>query len=82
MNLRVPVVHLVELSLCQGRKLDLSDSDSFLENGIIDSLSMMELVNQISTRFHVEVSDDDLVPENFDSIHGLLEFLARKGVSG
>jgi len=56
----------------------LSDSDSFLEKGIIDSTGMLELVAFLEESFGVRVEDEELVPENLDSIERLADFITRK----
>lgn len=56
----------------------LADSDSFLEKGIIDSTGMLELVAFLEDGFGVRVEDEELVPENLDSIDRLAEFITRK----
>ncbi len=52
--------------------------DSFLEKGIIDSTGVMELVSYIEEEFKVSVDDDELVPENLDSINNLAVFIKKK----
>ena len=47
---------------------EVGDDDSFLANGIIDSLGVMQLVTFIESEYGVGVADTDLVPENFDSV--------------
>jgi acyl carrier protein len=61
-----------------GRENGLRDSDSFLENGIIDSTGVLELVGFLERRFGIAVADDELVQENLDSIENLTRFLAQK----
>lgn len=59
----------------------LTDSDSFLEKGIIDSTGMLELVAFLEEGFGVKVEDEELVPENLDSIDRLAAFITRKNVA-
>lgn len=59
----------------------LADSDSFLEKGIIDSTGMLELVAFLEEGFGVRVEDEELVPENLDSIDRLADFITRKNVT-
>jgi acyl carrier protein len=58
----------------------LSDSDSFLEKGIIDSTGVLELVGFLEQQYKIRIEDEDLVPENLDSVERLVRFLAKKGV--
>jgi acyl carrier protein len=80
MSLHNRVVNLVQDTLCRGKEFKLQDSDSLLENGVIDSLGMLELVKVLDKRFHISVEDDELSPENLDSIESLTAYLRRKGV--
>ncbi len=57
----------------------LADDASFLDNGIIDSTGVLELIGYVESRFGITVEDHELVPENLDSIDGLLRFVERKG---
>jgi acyl carrier protein len=56
----------------------LGDDASFLELGIVDSTGVLELVSFLEQRYAIKVDDEDLVPENLDTIHNLLGFLERK----
>jgi acyl carrier protein len=56
----------------------LEETSSFLQQGIIDSTGVLELVAFIENEFGITVSDDELVPSNFDSIAALSQFIRRK----
>lgn len=56
----------------------LKNADSLLGKGIIDSTGALELVYFLESRFGVKVEDDEMVPENLDSVDNILAFLARK----
>lgn len=56
----------------------LGDDDSLIEAGIIDSTGILELINHLEERYGIKVSDDELVPENLDTIASLAAFLAGK----
>lgn len=55
-----------------------SDEDSLLEQGIIDSTGVLELVAFLSETFEIQVSDDELVADNFDSVHKLSAYVRSK----
>ena len=61
-----------------GSKDGLKDETSFLEEGIIDSTGILELVTFLEEKFSITVEDEELVPENLDSINNLTAFLERK----
>jgi len=56
----------------------LGDGDSFLESGIVDSTGILEFVGFLQDTWNVEVLDEELLPENFDSIKNLSAFVQRK----
>lgn len=56
----------------------LADEDSLLEKGIIDSTGVLELIGFIENRYSIKVGDDELLPENLDSIDSLAGFIGRK----
>lgn len=55
-----------------------SDSMSLLDNGIIDSTGVMELVAFLEQDFGLTIADEELVPENLDSVENLSTFVSRK----
>jgi len=57
---------------------ELRDDDSFLEKGVIDSTGVLELVEWIEETFNFKVEDEELVPENLDSINNLEKFIMQK----
>lgn len=56
----------------------LGDEDSLLDKGIIDSTGVMELVMFLEQTFAIRVQDEEMVPENLDSIALLATFVAGK----
>jgi len=55
-----------------------SDETSFLENGVVDSMNVLELVMFVEEKFGVKVKDAEIIPENFDSIDCLASFVNIK----
>lgn len=55
-----------------------SDDISFLEEGIVDSLGIMELVSFAEQEFKITILDEDITPENFDSVSKLTRFILSK----
>jgi len=56
----------------------LPDDASFLQEGIIDSTGVLELVMFVEETFDILVSDEEIVPENLDSIAQLTAYIRRK----
>ena len=57
---------------------ELTDDQSFINSGIIDSTCVLELVSFIENTFSIQVEDEDLIPENLDSIGKVASFVLRK----
>ena len=51
---------------------------SFLENGIIDSMNVLELVMFVEEKYNIKVSDNDIIPDNFDSVERLANFVRSR----
>ena len=64
-----------------GEANGLEEETSFLENGIIDSTGILELVTYLEETFGIEVEDEELVPENLDSIANVVKYLTAKQAS-
>lgn len=57
---------------------EVGDADSFLESGIVDSTGILEFVGFLQETWGIEVADEELLPENFDTINNLAAFVIRK----
>jgi acyl carrier protein len=55
-----------------------ADGDSFLERGIIDSTGVLELIFFVEEQFGIKVADNDMVPDNFDSVNNIARFVQGK----
>jgi acyl carrier protein len=58
------------------------EDDSFLKKGLIDSTGVLELVAFVEEKYALAVEDEELVPENFDSISRLAEYIRKKTNGG
>jgi len=56
----------------------LTNAESFLESGIIDSTGVLELVGFLESRYNVTVEDHELVPANLDSVNQVVRFVTEK----
>ena len=61
-----------------GNNQNLEDTTSFLEEGIIDSTGVLELVGFIEEEFSIIVENEELIPENLDSIYNVTAYLEKK----
>lgn len=55
-----------------------SDDTSFMEEHIIDSLGVMDLVMFVEEKFGIAMQDEDVTPENLDSVNRLASYVQRK----
>jgi len=64
----------------RGREINpgLKNDTSFLEKGIVDSTGVLELVAFLEDTFKVKVEDEELIPENLDSVNNLVRFVSGK----
>ena len=69
---------IVDNFLFGNTEYSLGDEESFLQKGFIDSTGILEVVSFIEEKFGIKIEDDDLIPENLDSIRRLSDFIARK----
>lgn len=56
----------------------LANSDSFLDKGILDSTGILEIIYLLEEEFGVKVEDDEMIPENLDSVDNIVKFVATK----
>ena len=61
-----------------GSSTHVGDDTSLLETGIVDSTAAMELVTFLEDAFGIRIDDQDLVPENLDSIAAMASFVTRR----
>jgi acyl carrier protein len=57
---------------------NLSNDSSFIKEGIVDSTGILQLVAFIQERYRVVVEDEDLIPENLDSVNKVAAFVESK----
>ena len=60
------------------RRRALNDDDPLLENGIVDSLGVLDIVSFLESEFGITVSDDELIPENFGNIQSIAGYVEKK----
>lgn len=59
-------------------RAELSDTDSLIEAGLIDSTGILELVAFLETEFNLNMADADIVPDNLDSIKSIVGYVKAK----
>jgi acyl carrier protein len=61
-----------------GRRGELGSQDALLENGLIDSLGVLDLVSFVEQTFAITVLDEELMPEHFQTIERLTKYVESK----
>ena len=70
--------YIIENFLFGNENASLNDGKSFFESGIVDSTGILEVVGFVEDEFGFEVTDEELVPDNFDSIDKLVTYVEKK----
>lgn len=56
----------------------LADDESLVRNGVIDSTGVLEVISYLEEAFNIKVADEEMIPENLDSVSSMVAFVARK----
>ena len=71
------IVNYLMANSFMDKDIHLNDSDSLTQNGIIDSIGLLELIDYISETYSIEIPEDMLTPENFDSLQGITDLITK-----
>ena len=77
-NDRQQVRRFLEENFLFGEPWTMADSDSFLDAGILDSTGVLQLISFLSERYGVTIADEDISPDNLDSVDRISAYLQRK----
>ena len=61
-----------------GDDVQLDNDTSFLDAGIIDSTGVLELISFVEETYNIKVDDEEIIPENFDSLKNVSDYLEQK----
>lgn len=73
--------HILESFLFTAKEDALDNDKSFLQNGIIDSTGILEVIGFIEEEFGIKVEDEEIIPANLDSINLISGYVTRKRAS-
>jgi acyl carrier protein len=80
MSVAAEVEKFIVEEIALGSGVDsVGHNDDLLAQDVIDSLGIVELVAFLEARYGIDVGDDDLLPENFQSVNSVVAFVAAKG---
>jgi acyl carrier protein len=78
MSVEIEIRKFIEENFILDGNENLSAEDSLLEKGIIDSTGVLELVAFIEENYSLKIKDEELIPENLDSIKNISRFIQEK----
>jgi acyl carrier protein len=78
MSLRYQIRNFILENFILENPQDLADDESMMKTGIMDSTGVLELVAFIESTFEIKVEDEELIPENLESIKNIVSYLERK----
>ena len=77
-EIKAKLREFVKTHFLLGDDSKLKDDDSFMNKGIVDSTGILEVVSFVEETFGFRVADEELVPENLDSINNLVTYIKGK----
>lgn len=77
-NIKQKVRAYIEDNFLMGGGKTLADGDSFMEHHVVDSTGFLELVTFIESAFGFRVEDEEMVPENLDSLDAIEAYVTRR----
>lgn len=77
-DIKAKVKEFITNNFLLGKGSELKDGDSFLDSGIVDSTGVLEIVDFLQDAFAMKVEDDELLPDNLDSISNIVRFVKTK----
>lgn len=77
MDRKTILMDYIKNEIMRNRNARLTEDEDLLSSGILDSLAILQLVAFIDEQFGIEVPDQDVVYENFNSIQSLTGYLAQ-----
>ena len=81
--LKAELASFIETNLvAEDRKLTITDRTALIDDGIIDSMGLLQIVSFLEARTGVRVPDDEVTPENFDTVEAIAQLVDRLQTRG
>jgi len=77
-DIRKKLREFIKNNFLLGNDSNLTDDDSFMGKGIVDSTGILEVVSFVEENFGFKLPDEDLMPENLDSINNLVKYVTAR----
>jgi len=71
------IIDYLKANSFMDKDAQLNDQDSLTQNGIIDSIGLLELMDFICEKYSIEIPEDMLTPENFDTLQGITNMIGK-----
>ncbi len=71
------IVDYLKANSFMDNNTNLKDNDSLTQDGIIDSIGLLELMDYICDKYSIVIPEDMLTPENFDSLQGITNMITK-----
>jgi len=68
----------IEKNFIYDQETNLKVDESLLDNGLVDSTGILEVVSFIEETFSISIEDEEMVPDNLDSVNKIASFIVRK----
>lgn len=78
LDIESEIHHFVITNFLFGRPMGFKPGDSLLDNGVIDSTGVLELVAFLEEKYGIKVEDDEVTPENLDSLCNVVIYVRNK----
>ena len=80
-SVKETVMNFIRENFIMGRSdVVLDEKVSLIDSGVMDSTGVLELVEFLESQYSIKIEDEELVPENLETIENIINFLKAKGV--
>ena len=80
-DIQTTIMDFIKENFIMGRSDVVLDPEvSMIESGIMDSTGVLELVEFLETTFNIKIEDEELIPENLETVNNIITFLKTKGI--
>ena len=78
MGVKETLIEFFRKEIINGQNINLLEEVDLIEQGIIDSLAIMKIITFLEDRYSINISDTELMPENFENINSLVAMVDEK----